>query len=163
MHAVKDTRESKGQTMVSKANSSQVSKRTLRSDITGPCPQRNFFLHGKQVVEVGGLFWALKMFLSGKLSMEMGVRVGGRIWIGLCVQVLVTGIGLFFGISYVVQWADFVDETRAIVGRHYTPQEVQNIPDRDWLTYTQDDLQVTPAEQELLDRIPERWMVEGKS
>ena len=119
--------------------------------------QRNFNLNGEQVVETGGPAWTWKNFWSGVLSSEEGVRLPGRIWIGLSVMLIVTGIGIFYALALLEVLGDEVEELRREAGRQYAIVDVGNISAEEWITYSQDDLRIDADEQKLLDTIPERW------
>ncbi|CAB9503709.1 expressed unknown protein [Seminavis robusta] len=121
---------------------------------------RNYFLHGEEVVEVGGLFYTLGLLRSGKLVSSEGIRFSGRIFVGQVVQIIVTVIGIAYAVGWVKYGAQVVDDIRQDLDQNYTPEEVKNISNYEWVTYTQDDLRTSEQEETLLDLWPESWMVE---
>lgn len=81
----------------------------------------------------------------------------GRIWIAQVVQIIVTIIGVAYGVVIVETFADEVEDWRKYWDDHYTQAEAQNISNKDWITYDEYDLTTTSDEQDVLDLIPERW------
>jgi hypothetical protein len=124
--------------------------------LKSPC-QRNYFLRGEETVEVGGVFWTYRQLLSGSLSMEEGIRFTGRIFVGQVVQVIVTVIGVVYGIEWVKWLGDTIDEVRDEYAPKYTPDEIKQIPNSEWVAISQADLRLSEDAMSFLIYWPERW------
>ena len=95
--------------------------------------------------------------MSGSLFMKEGIRLTGRVFVGQVVQLIVTVIGVAYGIKYVQGIADWIDETRAFYSPLLTPEQVKQVSNSEWVKYTQDDLRISDEAQKFLDLWPERW------
>lgn len=113
-------------------------------------------------MEVGGLVWTVKRFISGELGTEEGLKYPGRIWVGQIVQIVVTIIGVAYGISSVDQYADDLEEHRKELGFKVTQKDANAMSSYEFSRLGYEELTVTDAEQDQLDALPEKWMIQGK-
>lgn len=95
--------------------------------------------------------------MSGCLSSTEGIKYPGRIWVGQVSQIVVTIIGIVFAVRFILRVGEEIDERRQDLGRSFTQEELRNVTNEDWATFTIDDLSVTAEEQAQLDLLPERW------
>jgi hypothetical protein len=89
--------------------------------------------------------------------MEEGILFTGRIFVGQVVQVIVTIIGVVYGIESVKWLGDTIDEVRDEYAPKYTPEEVKQIPNSDWVAISQADLRLSEEAESFLMYWPERW------
>ena len=89
--------------------------------------------------------------------MKEGIRFTGRIFVGQVVQLIVTVIGVAYAIGSVKSMADLLDEVRAALSPAFTPEQVKQIPNSEWVSYTQEDLRIPDQVQSFLDFLPESW------
>lgn len=68
-----------------------------------------------------------------------------------------TIIGIVFAVRFILRVGEEIDERRQDLGRSFTQEELRNVTNEDWATFTIDDLSVTAEEQAQLDLLPERW------
>lgn len=111
---------------------------------------------------MGGLGWTLKKTLSGDLGLEEGLRYPGRIWVGQVVQVLVTIVGLSYGFKTVNDLSDELQELRQQLSDRVTQEEASRMTNFEFSRLTEDEMVVSLDDAKLLDRLPEKWMVQGK-
>jgi len=122
---------------------------------------RNYFLRGEEIVEVGGLFWTLKHFVSGALAAEEGIRYPGRIWVGLVTQLVVTIIGLSYALETIAYYSNWLQEWRDSLAYKVTQAIADTMSNEEFSQLTEDELTVTYNEQHMLDLLPAPWMLKA--
>jgi len=113
-------------------------------------------------VEVGGLFWTLKHFVSGALAAEEGIRYPGRIWVGLVTQLVVTIIGLSYALETIAYYSNWLQDLHDSLAYKVTQHIADTMSNEEFSQLTKDELTVTDYEQGILENLPAPWMLKGK-
>jgi len=154
-HTVKCAAKAKVSKMIGSALSLHGDK---HSDIEG-MTMRNYFTHGRKFKDVGGLWWTMSQIRTDALTMYEGIHIPGRIYIGMICQIAVLLIGLIVIGRYADEWGSNFQEIRDDISKTYTNDEVQEIPDYEWINYDDAELTLTSGEEAILKYIPEQWMI----